>query len=102
MTLSEQPVCQRPTVQAAAEGVSIQNADLRGVSFSGADLTNSVFASNMLDQTTGFAGTILAGVNFSKENLGRSVDLSGAVSLVRTRPTSPERCCPTSPTANRA
>ena len=79
VTLSEQPVCQRPTVQAAAEGVSIQNTDLRGVSFSGADLTNSVFASNMLDHTTGFAGTILAGVNFSKENLGRSVDLSGAV-----------------------
>jgi uncharacterized protein YjbI with pentapeptide repeats len=79
VTLSEQPVCQRPTVQAAAEGVSIQNTDLLGVSFSGADLTNSVFASNMLDHTTGFAGTILAGVNFTKENLGRSVDLSGAV-----------------------
>ena len=79
VTLSEQPVCQRPTVQATAEGVSIQNADLRGVSFSGADLTNSVFASNMLDQTTKFAGTTLAGVNFSKENLGRSVDLSGAL-----------------------
>ena len=42
-------------------------------------LTNSVFASNMLDHTTGFTGTTLAGVNFSKENLGRSVDLSGAV-----------------------
>jgi uncharacterized protein YjbI with pentapeptide repeats len=79
VTLSQQPVCQRPTVQAAAEGVSIQNADLTGVSFSGADLTNSVFASNMLDHTTQFAGTILAGVDFTKEDLGRSVDLSGAL-----------------------
>ncbi len=79
VALSEQPVCQRPTVQATAEGVTIQNTDLTGISFSGADLTNSVFASNTLDHTTEFAGTILAGVNFSKENLGRSVDLSGAI-----------------------
>jgi len=79
VTLAEQPVCQRPTVQATAEGVTIQNTDLTGVSFGGADLTNSVFASNMMDHTTDFAGTILAGVNFTKENLGRSVDLSGAV-----------------------
>lgn len=79
VTLSQEAVCQRPTVQAAAQGVNIQNTDLRGVSFSGADLTNSVFASNMLDQTTGFGGTILAGVDFSQEHLGRSVDLSGAL-----------------------
>ena len=79
VTLSQDPVCQRPTVQAAAKGVTIQNTDLRGVSFDGADLTNSVFASNMLDQTTKFAATILAGVDFSQERLGRSVDLSGAI-----------------------
>jgi uncharacterized protein YjbI with pentapeptide repeats len=79
VTVSEQPVCQRPTVQAVAKGVTIQNTDLRGVSFGGADLTNSVFASNMLDQTTKFAGTTLAGVDFSQENLGRSVDLSEAL-----------------------
>jgi uncharacterized protein YjbI with pentapeptide repeats len=32
----------------------------------------------MVDQTTGFGGTILAGVDFTQEHLGRSVDLSGA------------------------
>jgi uncharacterized protein YjbI with pentapeptide repeats len=78
MTVSTQAVCQRPTVPAAAKGVTVRNADLRGIVFNGADLTNSVFASNMVDQTTGFGGTILAGVDFTQEHLGRSVDLSGA------------------------
>jgi uncharacterized protein YjbI with pentapeptide repeats len=78
VTLSMQEVCQRPVVPAVAKGVIIQNADLTSVSFSGADLTNSVFAANTLDHTTDFAGTILAGVDFGQEHLGKSVDLSGA------------------------
>jgi uncharacterized protein YjbI with pentapeptide repeats len=78
VTVSETAICQRPTVQATAEGVILQNADLTNVSFNGADLTNSTFASNTLDNTSSFAGSILAGVDFTKQDLGKSVDLSGA------------------------
>ena len=78
VTVSEAAVCERPTVQAAAEGVTLQNADLSKIGFNGADLTNSTFASNTLDSTSSFAGAILAGVDFTKQDLGKSVDLSGA------------------------
>ena len=50
VSLSAQAVCQRPLDQATAKGITIQNTDLTGVSFAGADLTNSVFASNTLGQ----------------------------------------------------
>jgi uncharacterized protein YjbI with pentapeptide repeats len=78
VTVSEEPMCERPTVQAAAEGVTLQNADLTDVGFNGADLTNSTFASNTLDDTSSFDGAHLGGVDFTKQDLGKSVDLSGA------------------------
>jgi len=78
VTVSETVVCQRPTVQATAEGVTIENADLSNVGFNGADLTNSTFASNTLDNTSSFDGAILAGVDFTKQDLGKKVDLSRA------------------------
>ena len=75
-TLSMPAVCQRPTVPQTPKGVTIQNTNLTNVSFAGADLTNSVFTSNTLDHTTNFSAAILAGVDFSGEDLGRGVDLS--------------------------
>jgi uncharacterized protein YjbI with pentapeptide repeats len=78
VTLSMAAVCQRPAVQEPPQGVTIQNTDLTDVSFASADLTNSVFASNTLDNTTDFSAAILDGVDFTREHLGRAVDLSGA------------------------
>lgn len=77
-TVSGAVVCESPPVLPDPVGVIFKDVDLAGVSFAGADLTNSTFASTTLDSTNDFAGAILAGVDFTNQDLGKSVDLSGA------------------------
>jgi len=78
VSLSSSAVCQRPTVQPDPLGVLFQDSDLVGISFDGADFTNSMFVSSSLDNTSNFTATELGGVDFSQQDLGKAVDLSKA------------------------
>jgi len=77
-SLSTSSECQRPAAQSTPQGPVIDSANLLDVAFNGADLTNAVFSSNQMDSGNDFDGAILDGVDFTQQDLGKAVDLSGA------------------------
>ncbi len=79
VTVSPDAVCQRPMVFPEPVGLVLQNADLTGVAFLGADLTNSTIGSNAMDSSTDFMSAVIHGVDFNGQDLGKSVDLSVAL-----------------------